>query len=525
VYAVHVDARGRVWIGTRGGGLNRVVGDPREPRAIRFAHFTEKNGLPNSTIYGIRSDTQGAIWVSTNYGLARLDPESGKARAFHRSHGLQGEEFSYGAHYANARGEIFFGGANGFNAFFPAQLQFNTTPPDIVLTSLSFPNRAPVTGAAARSTRNLQLDYHNDTITFELAALDFAAPLNNRFQYWLEGSNRGWVDAGTRRTVTYSNLPGGDYTLHVRAANADGTWNTRGVSIPMHVDPPPWRSAWAYTAYATLLVLACLGGLGLVRYRLKREARQREVLERLVRERTRELAAHAQALEVANRRLEEASFTDPLTGLGNRRSLRHTMPQAIARMPRGERLALMVADLDCLKPINDQHGHDAGDRVLIHVSRILRDCLPGHDTVVRWGGDEFVVVHACSGVEAASELAERIRTAVSTHRYRLAGSSIARTSCSIGFAMYPFVRAVPGLLTWEEVLRLADAALYRAKNRRNAWVGWSGRKAAPDLATRVTADPEAAETDNIIRTCSSDVTSEETIDLLLRRPMTRGARS
>jgi two-component system sensor histidine kinase ChiS len=177
----------------------------------------------------------------------------------------------------------------------------------------------------------------------------------------------------------------------------------------------------------------------------------------------------------------------------------------------------MVIDLDRLKPINDEHGHEGGDRLLVQVSRILRDCLQGVDTVVRWGGDEFVIVHTCNNLEAASELAERIRVAVSTHRYRMTGSSIARTSCSVGFAMYPFVRAVPGLLSWEEVLRLADTALYRAKARRNAWVGWSGRKAAPDLATRVTQDPEAAEVENIIRSCSSDVTSGETIELLLRR--------
>jgi diguanylate cyclase (GGDEF)-like protein len=333
------------------------------------------------------------------------------------------------------------------------------------------------------------------------------------------------VDAGTRRTVTYSNLPGGKYTLHVAAANSDGIWNTRGLSIPIQVDPPPWRSKAAYTAYAVLLVLACLAGWAAFRYRLKSEARQREVLEKLVGERTRELAAHAQALEIANRRLEEASLTDPLTGLGNRRSLRHTMPQMIANMPRGGRLALMVVDLDRLKPINDEHGHEAGDRVLVHVSRILRDCLQGLDAVVRWGGDEFVIVHSCNNLDVASELAERIRIAVSKHRYRLTGSSVARTSCSVGFALYPFVRAVPGLLSWEEVLRLTDAALYRAKSRRNAWVGWSGRKAAPDLATLVTADPEAAEIDNLIRSCSSEAASGETIELLLRRPASGGARS
>jgi diguanylate cyclase (GGDEF)-like protein len=522
VYAIHIDANDRVWVGTRGGGLNRVVGDARDPRSIRFVHLTEKNGLPNDTIYGIRSDAKGAIWVSTNYGLARVNPTTGKARSFHRSHGLQGEEFSFGAHYANARGELFFGGANGFNAFVPEQLQINQSPPAIVLTSLSFPNRAPLVGAAARGMQRLHLGYREDAVTFEFAALDFAAPYANTFQYWLEGSNRGWVNAGTRRTVTYSNLPGGDYTLHVRAANADGVWNTKGLSIALEVDPPPWRSTWAYAAYSLLVVMTCIGGWLVIRYRLQREARQREMLEKLVRERTHDLASHARALEVANRRLEVASFTDPLTGLGNRRSLKQTIPQLISGMPQGSQLALMVADLDCLKPINDEHGHEAGDRVLVHVSRILRDCLRAQDIVVRWGGDEFVIVHSCNDLEPAAELAERIRIAVSTHLYRLPGSSIARTSCSIGFAMYPFVRAAPGMLSWEEVLRLADAALYRAKTRRNAWVGWSGRKATPDLAARVIADPDSAELDNLIRSSSSAATSDETIELVLRRSVSRG---
>lgn len=280
-----------------------------------------------------------------------------------------------------------------------------------------------------------------------------------------------------------------------------------------------------YLAYAALLAAVSAGAWMLMRYRLKSEARQRETLETLVRERTRELAAHAEALELANRRLEEASFTDPLTGLGNRRSLKHTMPQMVANMPHGGRLALMVADLDRLKPINDEYGHEAGDRVLSRASHIIRDCLHGLDTVVRWGGDEFVIMHSCNSLEAAAELAERIRVAVSTHRYRIPASSIARTSCSIGFAMYPFVREAPGMLTWEEVLRLADAALYRAKCRRNAWVGWSGCKAISDLATIITADPEEAEFEHIIRTCSSDVTSGETIDMLLRRPMVRAGRA
>ena len=117
VYAIHVDGSGTVWVGTRGGGLDRVIGSSLEPRKIRFRNLSERDGLPNNTIYGIRSDAAGALWLSTNRGLARFDPRPATVRAFHRSQGLQGEEFNFGAHYANAAGELFFGGPNGYNGF------------------------------------------------------------------------------------------------------------------------------------------------------------------------------------------------------------------------------------------------------------------------------------------------------------------------------------------------------------------------------------------------------------------------
>jgi diguanylate cyclase (GGDEF)-like protein len=243
-----------------------------------------------------------------------------------------------------------------------------------------------------------------------------------------------------------------------------------------------------------------------------------------VRARTRELTAHASALEQANRRLEEASYTDPLTSLGNRRSLRHAVPQIIANMPRGGRIALLVIDLDCMKPINDDYGHDAGDRVLTGIGRILQESMRGADNIVRWGGDEFVVVHACSDLDSAAALAEHLRDTIANHRFAIGNKVSVRTSCSIGFALYPFVRAVPDLLGWEDVLRIADAALYRAKCRRNAWVGWSGRRAEPDLCERIFADPEAAQHENLIEVRTSDATSGETIELLLQRPRASRAR-
>src|SRR5262249_13838959 len=149
---------------------------------------------------------------------------------------------------------------------------------------------------------------------------------------------------------------------------------------------------------------------------------------------------------------------------------------------------------DNLKPINDEHGHEAGDRVLEGVATALRDALRPGDRVVRWGGDEFVVMRVDTDLEDTSALAERIRSTLASRQFEVAGASV-RTSCSIGFALHPFVIGSPQVLDWEQVLHLADLALYRAKARRNEWLGWSGRRAAasmPDLAAVLAAqmDPE-----------------------------------
>jgi diguanylate cyclase (GGDEF)-like protein len=521
VYCIHIDAAGQVWIGTRGGGLDRVVGSATTPDTIRFSHLSEKDGLPNSTVYGIHSDADGQLWLSTNFGIARLNPKTRKIRAFHRADGLQEEEFNFGAHYASAAGKLFFGGAGGFNEIVPATLDLATTAPPVVITSVLLPNGPALTGAAAARLRDLHLPYRENDVTFEFAALDFTAPLSNRFQYRLEGAGDEWVDSGTRRSISYSNLSGGTYLLRVRAASADGVWNKADTAVRLRVDPPPWKSAWAYAAYAFLSVITMLTAWILIRRRLIRDEQQRNKLEQLVLERTRDLAAHASALEVANQKLEEASLTDPLTGLGNRRSLHESLPRLIAQLPRSKRLAVMIADLDCLKPINDELGHEAGDHVLVGVSAILRQHLRETDTLVRWGGDEFVLVHTCTDLDAAAAFAERMRSAVSQYRFTLPSSQVARTSCSIGFALYPFVDQAPDLLDWTGVLRLADSALYRAKRKRNAWVGWSGCAARTDIEARLLKDADRAAAERIIDARESQAATEETIEILLRAKRSR----
>jgi diguanylate cyclase (GGDEF)-like protein len=521
VYSIHVDNRGEVWIGTRGGGLDRALGEPFSSAGLRFENYSESEGLPNSTVYGVQSDSTGQLWVSTNRGIASFDPRTKAFRTFLRSHGLQADEFNFGAHHRTSSGELLFGGANGYNVFLPERLRFNDKPPSIALTGFLKLNEPGLAANAYDSMQKMSLGYRDDVITFEFAALDFTAPAQNRYAYKLEGFDTDWVDAGKSRQATYTNLSGGTYKFHVRGANSDGVWNDTGFTVDLEVESPPWARWWAYLLYAAAFLLAMYTVWAQQQKKFAREAAYARRLQAEVEERTRELAVRNTQLEHANHQLQEASRTDPLTGLGNRRSLYDAVTTLLTKRDAsegGHRFVLMVIDLDRLKPINDQYGHEAGDNVLMQIADLLRHISRASDLVVRWGGDEFVVVCRDADMGAAELLAERIRSSVAKQLYRVSPGTVARTSCSIGFATYPFVAEAPEQTTWEQALALADAALYQAKRTRNNWVGYQGTARAarlPNLVQLVETDAEQLAQDGFLIVRHRDVASDDTVDRIL----------
>ena len=535
IFSLLVDDSGGVWIGTRGGGIDRVINPADAPRNLRFSNISEAQGLPNNTIYGLRADGLGNIWASTNFGLARIDPRrlqspgsppnsspGGAIQRFHRLHGLQGEDFNFGAHYRDRSGKLFFGGAGGFNAFYPEVLEFNERPPRVVLTQYLKLNEPGITGVPEERIQKLSLSHKEDVITLGFAALDFADPRANRYEYKLEGFDGDWVHSDGRRSATYTNLPGGHYVFRVRASNSDGVWSTQDLALPIDVAPSPWRSPWAYAAYALLALCMLLAVWYAQQRRIARAAQLRLELEQQVSDRTYELAQRYRELEDANRRLEMASFTDTLTGLANRRYLMQNFPRLLAEHKGTQGLAIMIIDLDALKPINDQHGHAAGDELIIEVARTLRQAIRPDDVLVRWGGDEFVVVAHAQHVEHACMLAERVRERVAKMKCVLPRGAVVRTSCSIGLTCLPFVPGKPDAVSWEHAIKIADLALYRAKRGRNAWRGWFGTDSVANLQTAMNLSVIAAVESNvdgliangIIVEHSSTLGSDDTVNAL-----------
>jgi diguanylate cyclase (GGDEF)-like protein len=515
IYSILVDDSGGVWIGTRGGGLDRVLNHAEAPQGLRFANYSEAQGLPNNSVYGLRADGTGNIWISTNFGLARLDPKSGAVQRFHRLHGLQAEEFNFGAHYRDRSGKLFFGGAAGFNSFYPEVLEFNERPPRVVLTQFMKLNSPGADGVPEERIERLDLSHDEDVITLKFAALDFADPRANRYEYKLDGFDADWVRADERRAATYTNLPGGSYVFRVRASNSDGVWSTQDLALPVDVAPSPWVSPIAFICYALLAALMLLAVWYAQQRRIAGSARLRAELEQQVSDRTFELAGRNRELEEANRRLEMASLTDTLTGLANRRYLMEQFPRLIAERKGSSGLAIMIIDLDALKPINDQHGHAAGDEVIVEIAKTLRQAIRPNDVLARWGGDEFVVVAQAQHVEHACMLAERVRERIAKMKGVLPRGAVVRTSCSIGLTCMPFVPGSPDAVSWEHAIKIADLALYRAKRGRNAWRGWFGTEHVSML--------QSATQQSVISAVESNVDGLIANGVIIEQMSTRGS--
>ena len=278
---------GDLWLGTYGGGLNRMVEANGE-----FDRISTQDGLPNDVIYGILEEQDGHLWISTNLGLCRFNPRTGAMSNFDVNDGLQSNEFNTNAFYCAPDGEMFFGGINGFNSFFPWRIKPNSFPPQTAITEFLLNNNpVPVEPLAAAGehkglvlaknvnrTHEVQLAYDDKMISFQFAVLHFAQPAKNRLQYMLAGFDKSWIEVPSRRQVTYTNLDPGSYMLHARGLNKDGLLDPIGTTLHLIVPPPPWKTWWAICLYVIVL-LAIIGFL--VHSQGKKLAYERSVVERL----------------------------------------------------------------------------------------------------------------------------------------------------------------------------------------------------------------------------------------------------
>ncbi len=289
VIAIYTDRQGTLWIGTAGGGLNRY-----DPKSDSFTSFTEKDGLPNNVVYGIVEDNAGDLWLSTNYGVSRFDPRAGTFRNFTASDGLQSNEFNSGAYAVNSRGEIYLGGINGLNAFDPLEISRDTFLPPVALTSITLDGQPLETEEQPEALQSITLEWPQNSFEFEFAALSFNQPSQNQYAYMLENFDSNWNNLGVKRNGRYTNLPGGNYTLLLKASNSDGVWAETPLRISVSVIPPFWQTPWFRVLAILLLAAAIAGGY---RLRLKNVQNRTRALEGLVQDRTSALEKRTREVE------------------------------------------------------------------------------------------------------------------------------------------------------------------------------------------------------------------------------------
>ncbi|HXZ58757.1 MAG TPA: EAL domain-containing protein [Steroidobacteraceae bacterium] len=446
VFSVAVDALDRVWVGTDGGGLAEVQGSALAPAAIGFRTLTREEGLSSDTIYGVVPDAAHHLWLSGNAGLMRYDPDSSVIKTYHRQHGLQGEEFDFNAYARLPDGRLCFGGPGGFNIFDPARVSDNHTPPRLALTRVTVMGVPLPTARPSFLLTELPLDFRANILTLDFGVLDFTSPARNRIAYRMRGLTEQWIDLGTQRRVTLTNLGSGTHVLEVRAANADSVWSTTPLRLTLRRAPAPWAAPWAYALYV-LLALALLA-LGIRAQRRK----HRSALDEQKR------------LEVHALELERLAYTDALTGLPNRQRCVATASRLFSEAAAArETVAVLYLDLNGFKRINDTFGHAIGDAVLkVVADRLEHTLAPTRArypllSLARFGGDEFVVLlrHAkagAAGAELGRELVRALQEPVGYNGLEFYAAP------SIGIACYPGDGT-----DVTTVFKHADVAMYHAK--------------------------------------------------------------
>lgn len=304
IVSVFLDSRGELWAGTSAGlaRFNRADGT--------FTTYAEDEGLKNEVIYAILEDDRGDLWVSTNGGISRLDPSSGTIQNYDTSDGLGSVEFNQAAAYRADGGEMYFGGIDGITVFHPDEIAADPALPPVVLTAFYLFNEPVPIDAAGPLSRSvtesqaIELDYRDDFLAFDYAALDYRSPEEIEYAYVMEGFDPEWNLVGNRTFASYTGLPPGDYVFRVRAANSDGVWNEEGTALEIAIPPPFWRTTW----FSVLVVGLVAGGVaGSVSLRLRMLEGRRRELERLVDVRTEDLRAAMEDLRRATEAAQAAN--------------------------------------------------------------------------------------------------------------------------------------------------------------------------------------------------------------------------
>ena len=283
------DKSGYIWVGSNTKGLFLC-----NPDGTILKTYDMTNILLNNRIHAITQDNKGDIWISTNYGISRLNTEIQSIRNYSREDGLQGDQFYQQSFLKTRAGELYFGGYCGLNSFFPDSLKDNDFIPPVYITDFQIFNKPvvyAVHGAQFQTdiseAKEITLKWNQSVFSFSFAAINYIHPKKNQYSYIMEGFEKDWnfTDA-FRRYVTYTNLDPGKYTFKVRATNNDGAWNMTGASLKIIILPPWWKTLWFRIIGLSVIIFIVIA---IFRSRVRQLNNQKILLEKTVAAKTAEL--------------------------------------------------------------------------------------------------------------------------------------------------------------------------------------------------------------------------------------------
>jgi signal transduction histidine kinase/ligand-binding sensor domain-containing protein len=297
------DKEGRLWIGTFSVGLLEF--DRKTKHYTR--HFTLQNGLISNTVTGVFEDKNGFLLTSSARGITRIDPKTLAIKTFPLNSILPGKSGLLAYNFLNDNNLMMLVLTNSIAVFNPAKLDGNPYLPMVHIEKVSFSNPASksdsIKSRFAYQLSQIELPWNQNRISFNYIALHFANPAQNRYAYRLDGYDSGWVQAGTQRSVTYTNLSPGTYTFHVKAANSDGIWDEKGATILVIIKPPWWQTWWAWALWIILFVMAIYT---FIAYRSRKLLQDKKILEHKVQVRTEEVIQQKEEIESQRDSLEQA---------------------------------------------------------------------------------------------------------------------------------------------------------------------------------------------------------------------------
>ncbi len=253
INCIFEDRNQQLWIGTSA-GLNKF-----DDQKNSFTLIKTNEGILEGDISSVREDESGDLWISTQKGLVRYNTTTEEAKVFAAKDGFLNSDFLDQAWMISEKtGAVYIGGKNGLCVFHPDSIKNNAFIPPIHISSAEIYNvkkdeTVIVKVEDLSGKKGIELPYQDNIITFELTAINYRNPDKNQYAYKLEGFNNNWVNIGTKREITFTQLSPGKYTLLVKGSNNDDLWNEESASLKLTIFPPWWATWWAYLSYALLL--------------------------------------------------------------------------------------------------------------------------------------------------------------------------------------------------------------------------------------------------------------------------------